>query len=182
MRVAVVSSFAFLLHGEGNTQVPIALEGPSAPAETRPLPLPEVPLVGSPSPQDVAAQRFAADMMRLSTEADAVDRLWSGYKAHCGARGGRRHDFGREWFALWDRPLAPTVASPACGELLSGLLQSGESVRRQLRETRAGAQRAALGPGTEVGMLRWHSLQWSRADPRPARGETVGSREPGKAP
>ena len=130
IKLAVVSTLAFLLHGEGKAQVSIE---PSASSVPRPSVLPAAPLK-SPSPQEVAAQAFATDVARLSEEADAVDRLWHAYKAQCGARGGRRHDFGREWFALWDRSFEPTLATPACGELLSRLLQSGNSLRRELLE------------------------------------------------
>ena len=177
IKLAVVSTLAFLLHGEGKAQVSIE---PSASSVPRPSVLPAAPLK-SPSPQEVAAQAFATDVARLSEEADAVDRLWHAYKAQCGARGGRRHDFGREWFALWDRSFEPTLATPACGELLSRLLQSGNSLRRELLETRAMAGRVALTPGTEVGMLRWHSLQWPEADPAP-RGQTVGNAAPRREP
>ena len=118
----------------------------------------------SSSPQDVAARAFAADVVRLSGEADGVDRLWRAYKAECGVREGRQYDFGRAWFALWDRSAEPTVVSPVCSGILWRLLQSGEGVRRELLEARAVAKRAALPTGTEIGMLRWNGLQWLRAE------------------
>ena len=96
----------------------------------------------SSSPQDVAARAFAADVVRLSGEADGVDRLWRAYKAECGVREGR----------------------PVCSGILWRLLQSGEGVRRELLEARAVAKRAALPTGTEIGMLRWNGLQWLRAE------------------
>jgi hypothetical protein len=109
--------------------------------------------------QDLAAKNFAVEVVRLSAEADAVDRLWHVYKAECGVRVGRQYDYGREWFALWDRAAEPSVEARGCSEILWRLLRDGEGVRRDLTRARANAK-DRLDPGTEVGMLRWHSLQW----------------------
>jgi hypothetical protein len=117
--------------------------------------------------QDLAASSFAVDVLRLSSQADGVDLLWQAYKEECGVRVRRRYDFGREWFSIWDRAAEPTIDAPGCGAMLGRLWQAGEKVRRGLMRTRA---RAHLSPGTEIGMLRWHALQWSP----PLEGEYPG--------
>lgn len=122
-------------------------------------PLPKELPDGHPGAQDLAAKNFAVEVVRLSAEADAVDRLWHVYKAECGVRVSRQYDYGREWFALWDRAAEPTVEARGCSEILWRLLRNGENVRRDLTRARATAKNV-VDPGTEVGMLRWHSLQW----------------------
>jgi hypothetical protein len=104
-------------------------------------------------------------VIRLSRDADAIDRLWLIYKAECGVRVGRQYAFGREWFAIWDRAAQPTIDARNCSDVLWRLLQGGESVRRDLGRARATA-RAALDPGTEIGMLRWHALEWPQLEDR----------------
>jgi hypothetical protein len=104
-----------------------------------------------------AATAFAAEIVRLSAAADAIDRLWHDYKAECGVRVGRQYDFGREWFSIWDRSAEATIDAPRCGDLLWRLMQEGETVRRDLLRARAAQD---LDHGTEIGMLRWHALQW----------------------
>lgn len=141
--------------GAARTSVP-----PEHPLE-QPLPAPSDPQAA----QDLAAKTFAAEVIRLSREADAIDRVWLVYKGQCGVRVSRQYAFGREWFALWDRAAQPAIDARGCSDLLWRLLQSGENVRRDLGRVRATA-RAALDPGTEIGMLRWHSLQWSQLEDR----------------
>jgi hypothetical protein len=99
-------------------------------------------------------------VIRLSAEADAVDRLWQVYRSECGVRVGRQYDFGREWFSLWDHAAEPTIDAPGCADLLWRILRDGENVRRELLRARGTAQQATLDQGTEIGMLRWHALQW----------------------
>jgi hypothetical protein len=117
------------------------------------------PSIDPPPASPTAATAFAAEMIRLSAQADAVDRLWLVYKAECGVRVGRQYDFGREWFSIWDRAAEPTIDAPGCSDVLWRLLQAGESVRNDLLRARATAQQG-LDRGTEIGMLRWHALQW----------------------
>ena len=171
-KLVVVSGFAitFALNGTVTAEkeeaapapsLPLSAPGGTASSASVVLRSPGWPgELPSSSPQDVAARAFAADVVRLSGEADGVDRLWRAYKADCGVRERRQYDFGRAWFALWDRSAEPTVASPACSGILWRLLESGEGVRRELLEARAAAKRAELPPGTEIGMLRWNGLQW----------------------
>lgn len=110
--------------------------------------------------QPTAANAFSGEVLRLAADADAIDQLWHQYKLECGVRIGRQYDFGREWFALWDRRAEATLQSPLCQELLWRVGHEGEQVRRGLRNARSMAHSAALDPATEVGMLRWHALQW----------------------
>ena len=115
--------------------------------------------------QDLAAKAFATEVIRLSREADALDRLWLVYKAECGVRVSRQYEFGREWFALWDRAAQPTIDARGCSDVLWRLLQGGDTVRRDLTRARTAAH-AALDSGTEIGMLRWHALQWPQLEDR----------------
>lgn len=121
---------------------------------------PGLPAEAPETSQDLAASDFAVEVARLSAEADGVDRFWQVYKAECGVRVGRQYDFGREWFSIWDRAAEATIDAPACSEALWRVLQAGENVRHDLLRARATAQRAVLDPGTEIGTLRWHALQW----------------------
>ena len=115
---------------------------------------------GRGSPPGAAPGDFVSEVVRLSAEADVVDRLWSNYKHSCGVRVGARYDFGREWFALWDRAARATVASPVCAEMQWRVLEAGDATRSNLLRARALARRALLPPATEVGVLRWHGLEW----------------------
>jgi hypothetical protein len=147
-------------------------EAPVVPHKVEPTPSTTGPLLprpagapldlGSPgeaaeTPQDAAASSFASEMLRLSVAADGVDRLWQAYKERCGVRVSRRYDFGREWFAVWDRAADPTLHAPGCGDLLVRVREAGEKVRRETVRARAKAHQAR---GTEIGMLRWHGLLW----------------------
>jgi hypothetical protein len=108
-----------------------------------------------------AATSFAAEVLRLSAEADDVDRLWQAYKEECGVRVSRQYDFGREWFSIWDRAAEPNINAPGCSDLLGRLRQAGEKIRRDVQRARASSHQAR---GTEIGMLRWHALQWPQLE------------------
>jgi hypothetical protein len=140
---------------------PPAPESVVGPPVVAPQPIePPAPFREAERLKEAAAREFAAEIVRLAAEANGVDRLWLGYKSECGVRVTRPYDFGREWFALWDRAAEPTVASPSCSDLLWRVLRAGEAVRNDILAARTAAQRAVLSPGTEVGMLRWHALEW----------------------
>lgn len=97
---------------------------------------------------------------RLSDQADSVDRLWSAYGEQCGVphlAGAQRNDFGRAWFLVLDGAKPPAGAH--CAQLLELVRQSGEGIRRDLRRALSAARKARVDTGTEVGLLRWHSLE-----------------------
>jgi hypothetical protein len=108
-----------------------------------------------------SATAFAGAVVRLSAQAEQVDRVWAAYKQTCQVSVRRRYDYGREWFALWDRGLESALETPACAELMWRVLQAGETVRHELLAARSSAQQSRLAPETEHGMLRWHALEWN---------------------
>jgi hypothetical protein len=139
---------------------------------------PVLPAATPETPEDLAASSFAAEVRRLSAEADEVDRQWEAYKQACGVRVSHPHDFGREWFALWDRAAAPTVDSPDCAKGLEAVRQSGERIRGDLLRARA---IAPLTRGTETGMLRWHALEWPQLDRAPEPHPSLATPTPTSA-
>jgi hypothetical protein len=110
--------------------------------------------------RDDAAHAFAIAVLRMSAEADAIDRVWRTYGRDCQVSVGRSYDFGREWFAIWDQAVQPRVTSAECAALLQWLADKGEALRHDLAAAQNGARRARLPEETVEGMLRWHSLEW----------------------
>jgi hypothetical protein len=194
LKVAIVSSFvtAFVLHG-GGAERPVAASEPATPAgpataeesAASAARVTQTPARGStlpPSPvspallgeipetsQDLAASAFAAEVARLSSEADEVDRLWQVYKDECGVQVSRHYDFGREWFSIWDRAAEASVDAPRCGDGLRRVRQAGEKVGREILKARATARQGVLNRGTEIGMFRWNALQWPQFEEEGAR-------------
>jgi hypothetical protein len=163
LKLVIVSGFvtALTFQGGRGAPPPAAASGPVAPASATRLREASAP---SEALQNLAASAFALEVIRLSAKADGVDRLWQVYKKRCGVRVGRRYDFGREWFSIWDRAGEAAIDAPGCADVPWRLRHAGESVLGDLRKARVAAREAALGPGTEVGMLRWHALQWPQAE------------------
>src|SRR5262245_35608952 len=93
---------------------------------------PSVPAALPEETPGLPAQGFAADVARLAARADAVDAAWSAYQGACAPRVGRTYDFGREWFALWDRAVEPGTG-PGCAEALGRVLDAARGVRDHLR-------------------------------------------------
>jgi hypothetical protein len=106
------------------------------------------------------AHAFATAVMRISAEADAIDRVWRAYGSGCQASVGRSYDFGREWFALWDQAIEARGTSAECAEMLQWLVDHGETLRGGLTSALVEARRAGVPEETVEGMLRWHSLEW----------------------
>jgi hypothetical protein len=139
--------------------LPVVLPAPAVVLDRAALPTaladqPERPAAAA------SASTFADSVARLGAQAEHVDRLWEAYKSTCQVRVRRQYDFGREWFALWDRALESADETPQCTDLVWRVLQSGESVRHELLAARTYARANALSPETEAGMLRWHGLEW----------------------
>jgi hypothetical protein len=107
-------------------------------------------------PPSSAAAAFRAEITRLSDDADGVDRLWQSYKEQCGARAQGQGAFGREWFAI---PEGKVAGSSDCTDLLNLIRQTGNGIKADLRRATSAGRRAQLDQGTEVGLLRWHSLE-----------------------
>ncbi|MEO8358532.1 MAG: hypothetical protein ABI672_00760 [Vicinamibacteria bacterium] len=105
-----------------------------------------------------AAAAFGSAMTRLSDEADGVDRLWTAYKTQCSPKVATNVSFGREWFAVLGAK-SPAQATPDCEDLLTLVKQTGEGIREDLRKAMISARRSSIDPGTEVGLLRWNSLE-----------------------
>ncbi len=129
--------------------IPERIEAPQAPAP---------PLV-EPAPNPTAAA-FAAAISRLSDEADGVDRLWQAYRAQCYGPSQKSgyNGFGREWFEILDAP-AGRPPSAECGDMRELISQTGAGVRDDVRRAVLAARQGQLDRGTEVGMLRWNSLE-----------------------
>ena len=139
------------------TQAPPATEPPQTPPQVEPNAIAPPPPIAD---RDEQARAFAAEVVRLSGEADAVDLVWSAYKSNCQVAVGRAYDYGREWFAVWDQAVDARASSAECAQLMQRLLETGERVRRGLASAREAALRANLPPETVHGMLRWHGLEW----------------------
>jgi hypothetical protein len=119
--------------------------------------------------RDQAASSFAAEVARLSSQADELDQLWQEYKDKCGVRVGRQYAFGREWFSVFDRAAEQTIDAPGCDDTGRRLRQGGEKVGRDIHKARTAAQQAFLDRATENGMLRWHALHWPQFDDEDAK-------------
>jgi hypothetical protein len=180
---ATSTPFSGLLESEELPKPDQSLPTPPPPA-ARAASLPgnlALPVDGPDPRPDLAATSFAADLVRVSAEADGVDRLWQAYRDRCGVRVSRQYDFGREWFSIWDRAAEPTMGTTGCADALERVRQAGEKVRRGLLRARAAGHQAR---GTEVGMLRWQGLQWPQLEednrPRPQPTDVV--RRPRETP
>ncbi|HEY6552122.1 MAG TPA: hypothetical protein VI669_02150 [Vicinamibacteria bacterium] len=150
---------------------------------------PEMPLsdgvlsaVAPETTRDEAAGSFAAEVLRLSSEADEVDRLWLVYKVRCGVRVGRQYPFGREWFSIFDRAAEQTITGPGCDEVHRRVRQHGEKVGRSIEKARTTAHQAFLDRATENGMLRWHALHWPQFDDEEAKPRRRDERRISSAP
>lgn len=110
-------------------------------------------------PQSLAAEAFSREVLRLSADADRLDGLWQLYKTECMVAVNRQYDFGREWFALWDGDVRSTVSTPECNDVPLTVVDAAETIRHDLVRARAVAQETGVGLGTEVGVLRWHTLE-----------------------
>jgi hypothetical protein len=184
-KLAVVAGFATVLGYRGGTAFdPLAASAHQADSQTRVAPIPvessaapstaqppETPpsdgvlsAVAPETTRDEAAGSFAAEVRRLSSEADEVDQLWRVYKVRCGVRVGRQYPFGREWFSIFDRAAEQTIAAPGCDEEHRRVRQQGEKVGRGIERARTAAHQAFLDRATENGMLRWHALHWPQFD------------------
>jgi hypothetical protein len=138
-------------------QAPPATSPPQTSPQAEPNAIAPAPPIAD---RDEPARAFAAEVVRLSGEADAVDLVWSAYKSNCQVAVGRAYDYGREWFAVWDQAVDARASSAECAQLMQRLLETGERVRRGLASAREAASRANLPPETVHGMLRWHGLAW----------------------
>jgi hypothetical protein len=120
----------------------------------------EISALAPDPPKDPRVAAFAAAIQRLSDDADGVDRLWQAYRSQCvERRDGPTYDgFGREWFGILDAP-GNHPADSECGEMRHFIRRTGGSVREDVRRAVAAARAANLDRGTEVGMLRWNSLE-----------------------
>ncbi|MEO5760923.1 MAG: hypothetical protein ABIR28_01300 [Vicinamibacteria bacterium] len=115
-----------------------------------------------------AAAAFTSAMTRLSDEADGVDRLWAAYKTQCSPKATAEVPFGREWFAVLGEK-SPSSATSDCDDLLTLVKQTGQGIRQDLQKAMISARRSNLDPGTEVGLLRWNSLELPQAQMSMAR-------------
>ncbi|MEO8359998.1 MAG: hypothetical protein ABI672_08210 [Vicinamibacteria bacterium] len=109
--------------------------------------------------QSIAADAFAREIIRLSVDADRLDNVWDIYKTACGVKVSREHDFGREWFSLWDHSARASVQSAGCAEVPASLVDASDSLRQDLLRARLAARATGVSEATEVGVLRWHTLQ-----------------------
>ena len=116
--------------------------------------------MGSQAPLNPGALLLQRELVRLAGAADSSDQLWQEYKAECGVRVEREYDFGREWFALLDHAAEATIDKPDCPPLRKHILQSAEEVRRDLALARVAARQSQVDLATEIGLLRWHTLEW----------------------
>jgi hypothetical protein len=99
----------------------------------------------------------------------------------------RQYDFGRAWFAVWDRAAEPTVEGSGCGDSLARLRLAGDKLGRGILKARLLARQGGLDRGTEIGMLRWHGLEWSQFEddhqhPRRSDLSVAASSGPAGAP
>jgi len=113
-----------------------------------------------PDPVEAASREFAAEIQRLSGQAEAVDRVWNVYRGGCQPEVRMGYDFGREWFALWDRAFASRSNDAACGELLQRVAAEGGPILMGLTAAASAARRSQVPVATIQGMVRWHGLEW----------------------
>jgi hypothetical protein len=99
-------------------------------------------------------------VVRLSAQADAVDRLWQAYRSRCQPEEIGRYQFGRPWFALWDRVLVPRPRDTGCGQLLQRVVVEGGVVLAGLASVDSVARHAGVPAVTIHGTVRWNGLEW----------------------
>lgn len=139
------------------TPQPTATSDPIA----TPTPDPRPDRLGTPQDQvDGASRDLAAKVVRLSSRADAVDRLWQVYRARCAPGTTKGYEFGREWFGLWDRAFVSTTGDAGCAALLQRVVVDGGGVLMELTAAAALARHAGVSPLTIHGMVRWNGLEW----------------------
>jgi len=164
-------------------QEPLPSPSPAATATPTPVPSPGPTPTPSPDPRPDrpvsdgaagAARAFAAEISRLSTRADAVDRVWQVYRARCQPEAVKGYDFGREWFALWDRSLVPTPKDAGCGNLLQQVVAEGGTVLMSLTAADSLARHSGVSTATIHGTVRWNGLEWW---PLTARATEQASRQ-----
>jgi hypothetical protein len=109
---------------------------------------------------DGASRDFATLVTRLSAQADGVDRLWQVYRTRCERGVPNGYEFGREWFALWDRALVPTSSDAGCASLLQRVVVEGGGILMELTAADAAARHDGVSPMTIHGMVRWNGLEW----------------------
>ena len=113
------------------------------------------------APSNSPGALFEREVVLIEAEADSLDRLWQGYKQECGVTVPKDNGFGREWFALLDHAAdVKRSFSRECASVEGRILQSARDVRRSLGEARVAARLSGLDSASEVGLLRWHGLQW----------------------
>lgn len=155
--------------------MPTATATPGPTATPSPDPRPDSP--GTPRDQvDGASRTFATEVVRLSAQADAVDRFWQVYRARCDPGTSKGYEFGREWFGLWDRALVPTSGDAGCAALLQRVVVEGGGVLMELTAADALARHAGVSALTIHGMVRWNGLEWrplTAAATRAADGGTL---------
>jgi hypothetical protein len=89
-----------------------------------------------------------------------VDRLWLAYRSRCQPEDVGGYDFGRDWFALWDRVLIPRPGDAGCGALLRRVASAGGTVLAGLTAADSVARRSGVSAATIHGMVRWNGLEW----------------------
>lgn len=155
------------IRNAGGQEAPSPTPRPTPTATPTPIPSPSPTPSPDPRPDDAASDRtrgpagdFALEVLRLSARADAVDGLWQAYRSRCQPEDVHGYDFGREWFALWDRALVPGTRDAGCGELLRQVVVEGGAVLAGLTNADSMARHSGVSAPTIHGMVRWNGLEW----------------------
>lgn len=127
--------------------------GPAATAAKAPA---AVVVAGDdPGPVDAEYSRRVADLAR---QADAVDRLWTGFRNVCGVTPERSYEGSREWLSLWEVP-PPDLSSGYCRDQFNQIVDRGQTVNAGMAAAETDARRR-LQPGTIREIERRYSLEW----------------------
>ena len=129
----------------------------AAPSRQTQAPRPLAPAPGE-APQ-AAADAFARQVADLATEADRVDRLWSGFRGTCDVTVGGRYEGGREWFSLWANDVRADLSNGYCRDVYNQIVGLGETVMRGMARAEDVARRS-LSPGEIRDVQLRYSMDW----------------------
>jgi hypothetical protein len=103
---------------------------------------------------------FRDRMQALAQQADAVDRLWNGFKGPCKADESASYEGAREWLLLWDNPQGADLSGGFCRDLFNQIVDRGTTIGSGVVAAEKEAQRT-LSPEEIRQVSRSYSLDWS---------------------
>jgi hypothetical protein len=125
---------------------------------------PQVAVLAPAAPVAVVASGAEASYRErldaLSRQADAVDRIWIGFKVPCKAEESTAYEGARGWLLLWDDPQAADLSGGFCRDLFNQIVDRGATIGSGVVAADNEARRT-LSPEKMREIRRGYSLDWS---------------------